>query len=101
LRHLAQISKRSKPRIRVDQSHPVPPPSRTQLTPDRLITAKDHASIQITVADVDAEGKAIKGQGSTIALCGKVRQQGEADDVSAAGAGGTTPPRLTPPHGAR
>ncbi|RSH87990.1 40S ribosomal protein S21 [Apiotrichum porosum] len=47
---------------------------------NRLITAKDHASVQITVADVDAEGKAIKGQGTTIALCGQVRSQGEADD---------------------
>ena len=51
---------------------------------DRLITAKDHASVQITVADVDADGKAIKGQGTTIALCGQVRSQGEADDVSTA-----------------
>ncbi|KAK4685260.1 small subunit ribosomal protein S21e, partial [Tremellales sp. Uapishka_1] len=46
----------------------------------RLINAKDHASIQISVADVDAEGKAIKGQGTTIALCGQVRSQGEGDD---------------------
>jgi small subunit ribosomal protein S21e len=51
-------------------------------SPDRLITAKDHASVQITVADVDADGKAIKGQGTVIALCGQVRSQGEADDVS-------------------
>ncbi|KAL7422998.1 40S ribosomal protein S21 [Cryptotrichosporon argae] len=47
---------------------------------NRLITSKDHASIQLTIADVDAEGKAIKGQGTTIALCGQVRGQGEADD---------------------
>lgn len=52
------------------------------LTPclDRLITAKDHASIQLQVADVDAEGKAIKGQATTIAICGKIRAQGDSDD---------------------
>ena len=47
---------------------------------DRLITAKDHASIQIQVADVDSEGKAIKGQATTIAICGKIRAQGDSDD---------------------
>jgi hypothetical protein len=45
-----------------------------------LITAKDHASIQIRVADVDADGKAIKGQGTTIAICGRIRAQGDSDD---------------------
>ena len=47
---------------------------------DRLITAKDHASIQIRIADVDADGKAIRGQATTIAICGKVRAQGDSDD---------------------
>nr|XP_019012933.1 30S small subunit ribosomal protein S21e [Kwoniella pini CBS 10737]OCF51714.1 30S small subunit ribosomal protein S21e [Kwoniella pini CBS 10737] len=47
---------------------------------DRLITAQDHASIQIQVADVDADGKAIKGQGTTIAICGRIRAQGDSDD---------------------
>nr|XP_019004066.1 30S small subunit ribosomal protein S21e [Kwoniella mangroviensis CBS 8507]OCF67527.1 30S small subunit ribosomal protein S21e [Kwoniella mangroviensis CBS 8507] len=46
----------------------------------RLITANDHASIQIQVADVDADGKAIKGQGQTIAICGRIRAQGDSDD---------------------
>nr|XP_018262198.1 30S small subunit ribosomal protein S21e [Kwoniella dejecticola CBS 10117]OBR84356.1 30S small subunit ribosomal protein S21e [Kwoniella dejecticola CBS 10117] len=49
-------------------------------TTDRLITAQDHASIQIQVADVDADGKAIKGQGTTIAICGRIRAQGDSDD---------------------
>lgn len=48
----------------------------------RLITSKDHASVQIMVADVDADGKAIKGKNHTYALCGEVRAMGEADDVS-------------------
>lgn len=47
---------------------------------DRLITAKDHASIQIQIADVDADGKAIKGQSTTIAICGRIRAQGDSDD---------------------
>lgn len=47
----------------------------------RLITAKDHASIQITVADVDSNGVAIKGAaGTVIALVGQVRANAEADD---------------------
>ena len=48
---------------------------------DRLITSKDHASIQIQIADVDPEtGVALKNGGTTIALCGQVRAMGEADD---------------------
>lgn len=46
---------------------------------DRLITAKDHASIQIQIADVDEQGRALKTS-TTIALCGQVRSMGEADD---------------------
>lgn len=47
---------------------------------DRLINAKDHASIQIQVADVDADGKAIKNKSTTIAICGRIRAQGDSDD---------------------
>ena len=50
------------------------------LSVDRLITAKDHASIQIRIADVDADGKAIKGQATTVAICGRIRAQGDSDD---------------------
>ena len=46
---------------------------------DRLITSKDHASVQISIADVDANGRAL-GTSSTFALCGQVRSQGESDD---------------------
>jgi small subunit ribosomal protein S21e len=49
-------------------------------TADRLITAKDHASIQFQIADVDADGKMIKGQSTTIAICGRIRAQGDSDD---------------------
>jgi small subunit ribosomal protein S21e len=46
---------------------------------DRLITSKDHASVQISVADVDADGLA-QSTSTTFALCGQVRSQGEGDD---------------------
>ncbi|KAI8060006.1 30S ribosomal protein S21e [Gongronella butleri] len=46
---------------------------------NRLITAKDHASIQLNIADVDAEGRALNTFG-TYALCGYVRKEAEADD---------------------
>lgn len=46
---------------------------------DRLITSKDHASVQIAIADVDANGRALPTT-TTFALCGQVRSQGESDD---------------------
>lgn len=46
---------------------------------DRLITSKDHASVQISIVDVDAEGKALPTS-TTFAFCGQVRANGESDD---------------------
>lgn len=46
---------------------------------DRLITSKDHASVQINVIDVDADGKALPTS-TVFALCGQVRAMGEGDD---------------------
>lgn len=46
---------------------------------DRLITSKDHASVQISIVDVDAEGKALQTS-TTFAFCGQVRADGESDD---------------------
>ncbi|KAL0077915.1 30S ribosomal protein S21e [Phycomyces blakesleeanus] len=46
---------------------------------NRLITAKDHSSIQLNVANVDAEGRSTKSF-ATYALCGFVRKNAEADD---------------------
>ena len=45
----------------------------------RLITAKDHASVQINIGDVDANGR-YTGAYKTYALSGFVRSLGEADD---------------------
>ncbi|KAF8078005.1 hypothetical protein FPV67DRAFT_1615190 [Lyophyllum atratum] len=46
---------------------------------NRLIISKDHASVQISIADVDANGRALNTT-TTFALCGQVRSQGESDD---------------------
>ncbi|KAI3634549.1 hypothetical protein MIR68_004972 [Amoeboaphelidium protococcarum] len=46
---------------------------------NRLITSKDHASVQIRVADVDASGK-MTGEAKMYALSGFVRAMGEGDD---------------------
>ncbi|KAL7007375.1 40S ribosomal protein S21 [Cystobasidiomycetes sp. EMM_F5] len=47
---------------------------------NRLITAKDHASVQINIAEVDESGKMIRGKTVAFALSGYVRSLGEADD---------------------
>jgi Ribosomal protein S21e len=46
---------------------------------DRLITSKDHASVQVVIADVDANGRALPSS-TSFALSGQVRAQGEGDD---------------------
>ncbi|KAL6193768.1 hypothetical protein ACLB2K_034852 [Fragaria x ananassa] len=45
---------------------------------NRLITSKDHASVQINIGHLDENGN-YTGQFSTFALCGYVRAQGDAD----------------------
>jgi len=47
---------------------------------NRLITAKDHASVQINIGHVDENGHLIPGQHTTYALCGFVRTRSESDD---------------------
>jgi len=47
---------------------------------NKLITAKDHASVQINVGHLNDEG-VYTGQFTTFALAGKVRAQGEADSA--------------------
>merc|ERR1712189_102137 len=46
---------------------------------NNIISAKDHASVQVSVAEVDGEGR-MTGGFKTYAFCGKVRAMGEADD---------------------
>ncbi|KAJ3074745.1 40S ribosomal protein S21, partial [Rhizoclosmatium hyalinum] len=45
----------------------------------RLITAKDHASVQIAIGEVDAAGR-LTGATKAYAFSGFVRSLGEADD---------------------
>jgi len=46
---------------------------------NRLITAKDHASVQINVGHVDQNG-VYTGEFTAFALCGFVRVKGSSDD---------------------
>lgn len=48
---------------------------------NRIIKAKDHASVQISIAKVDESGRAITGENHVYALCGFVRAMGESDDA--------------------
>ncbi|KAK1277745.1 40S ribosomal protein S21 [Acorus gramineus] len=47
---------------------------------NRLITAKDHASVQINIGHVDENG-IYTGKCSTFALSGFIRAQGDADSA--------------------
>jgi len=47
---------------------------------NRLINAKDHASIQINIGHVDAAG-VYRGEVTSLAFCGFVREQGSCDAV--------------------
>nr|AFM87648.1 40S ribosomal protein S21 [Callorhinchus milii] len=47
---------------------------------NRIIAAKDHASIQINLAEVDKVTGRFNGQHRTYAICGAIRRMGESDD---------------------
>ncbi|XP_037076747.1 40S ribosomal protein S21-like [Pollicipes pollicipes] len=47
---------------------------------NRLIAAKDHASIQLNIADVDPTTGRYTGDSKTYAICGYIRRMGESDD---------------------
>merc|ERR1712186_120295 len=47
---------------------------------NRIIAAKDHASIQMNIADVDPETGRMTGAWKTYAICGAIRRMGESDD---------------------
>lgn len=46
---------------------------------NRIIKAKDHASVQISICKVDENGRST-GENQTYALCGFVRSRAEGDD---------------------
>nr|ALS05072.1 40S ribosomal protein S21 [Centropages tenuiremis]ALS05073.1 40S ribosomal protein S21 [Centropages tenuiremis]ALS05082.1 40S ribosomal protein S21 [Centropages tenuiremis] len=47
---------------------------------NRILAAKDHASIQINLAEVDPETGRMTGSNKTYAICGAIRRMGESDD---------------------
>ena len=47
---------------------------------NRIIAAKDHASIQINIADVDETTGRMTSTYKTYAICGQIRRMGESDD---------------------
>merc|ERR1712156_944209 len=47
---------------------------------NRIIAAKDHASIQLNIADVDEKTGRMTGTSKTYAICGTIRRMGESDD---------------------
>lgn len=47
---------------------------------NRLITAKDHASVQINIGHVDQNG-VYTGEFTPFALCGFIREIGKSDDA--------------------
>jgi small subunit ribosomal protein S21e len=46
---------------------------------NRIITAKDHGSVQINVANVDPETGKYTGESEVITLAGYIRQKSEGD----------------------
>ncbi|CAN7947190.1 unnamed protein product, partial [Ixodes hexagonus] len=49
-------------------------------TSNRIIHAKDHASIQINLAIVDEQSGRATGETKPYAICGAIRRMGESDD---------------------
>ncbi|PVD23139.1 hypothetical protein C0Q70_16402 [Pomacea canaliculata] len=47
---------------------------------NRIVASKDHASIQINIAEVDESTGRMTGVNKTYAICGAIRRMGESDD---------------------
>ncbi|KAF6030393.1 RpS21 [Bugula neritina] len=47
---------------------------------NRIIAAKDHASVQLNIALVDEKTGRMTGAYKTYAICGEIRNMGESDD---------------------
>lgn len=47
---------------------------------NRIIHAKDHASIQLSIAEVDPQTGRMTENSKMYALCGAIRRMGESDD---------------------
>lgn len=47
---------------------------------NKIIAAKDHAAVQLDIAEIDEQTGRMTGKSRTYALCGSIRMMGEADD---------------------
>ncbi|UJR24872.1 hypothetical protein I4U23_006241 [Adineta vaga] len=47
---------------------------------NKIIAAKDHAAVQLDIAEVDEHTGRMTGKSRTYALCGSIRMMGESDD---------------------
>lgn len=47
---------------------------------NRIIHAKDHASVQINLSEVDPKTGIMTGSSKVYAICGAIRMMGESDD---------------------
>lgn len=47
---------------------------------NKIIGARDHASIQVNIVDVDPATGIMTDKYKTYAICGEIRQMGESDD---------------------
>ena len=47
---------------------------------NKIIAAKDHAAVQLDIAEVNEQTGRMTGKSRTYALCGSIRMMGEADD---------------------
>jgi small subunit ribosomal protein S21e len=47
---------------------------------NKIIAAKDHAAVQLDIAEVDEQTGRMTSKSRTYALCGSIRMMGEADD---------------------
>ncbi|KAJ8779115.1 hypothetical protein J1605_012966 [Eschrichtius robustus] len=77
--------RRHRPPSRLPCPSPAEPRPRSLRSPrssasNRIIGAKDHASIQMNVAEVDKVTGRFNGQFKTYAICGAIRRMGESDD---------------------
>lgn len=50
---------------------------------NRIIHAKDHASVQLNIADVDPQTGTMTTTSKVYAICGAIRMMGESDDCIA------------------
>ena len=50
---------------------------------NRIIHAKDHASIQMNIVDVDPKTGRMLDSSKVYAICGEIRRMGESDDCLA------------------